>query len=495
MRIIFSFLILLTSIYAGEGGIPASGATDPFAGTDYVRAFNHRVFKPFRDVLERDGTIANMPDDFEDEPIPRASGYQAVPTDVSDATYAIRQQLLTQTLITALAKQKRDAVLKPVYEAGVTLGFQGTCTAALLSIMPLDSMGGGFGLFALMNIIAWVARDAGKAVYTYWRPGNDPYARWEKQFAERMPYITHELWPQIIDTFGAARLGKLSYVRATDFFDIAFNLPAMHSFPYRPPVSIQQLPAKIRIINEFTARFFADYEGSDASRVALQASTRTYLKKLAYNEDGFVCVHLEGPGGVGETHYMKVLAAKMSEVLETDIPFEEINIRSIESSELEGDKDIPGQVLEALSRIAKKGKSYGVLLFDEAAWLNGPLKEAAKKMFEPNLGSFRARYLDSLNLSLKGFLVAFLSNVAVEDQALKSRMANVIFPNLRKDRLKDMALATLDKHLTGTGLRCEDVAGAEEITRAIEAAKTMRDVEIFFPMAIEKFLDRPGVSG
>jgi hypothetical protein len=305
-----------------------------------------------------------------------------------------------------------------------------------------------------------------------------------------MSYIPYQLWPQIIDTFGAARLGRFSYVRATNFFDIAFNLPSMHRFPYVPPLKIEEIVSKTEAINGFTDQFFYKYEDSDA-KLKLGAATRKYLTKLAHDEDGFVCVHLEGPGGVGKTHYIKALASKIAEVLGTDIPVEEINIRGTEASELEGDKNTPGKVLAALSRVAKKDKPYGIIVFDEAAWLNGQLKETAKKMFEPTLGSFRSQYLDGMDFSLKGFLIAFISNDPIEDLALRSRMISVNFPSLKQVELKKMALETLkNQFLRGTNLKYDDVFETQEITQAIEASTTMRDIEIKFPTAIEEIIAR-----
>ncbi len=489
-KILFLSLFLSISISAAEEGVQSSGSSDPFARTDYAKSFNPNIFGDFKDVREYDGSATNTPPNFFVE-IPIVEGYTAVPIPLDSRTYAVRKSLMEKSILAQLAKCKRDAVLRPVYENGLSFALQAGCIGFSMWALGTESMGGSFGGFAIATSLGFSMRQAIPAVWSYIYPGNDPYARFEQQFAKKMPYIPHQLWPQIIDTFGAARLGRFSYVRATNFFDIAFNLPVMHRFPYLPPLQTDEILSKANTINRFTDEFFANYENSQTARTQLRATTRKYLTKLATDEDGFVCVHLEGPGGVGKTHYIKALAARISEVLGTDIPVEEINIRGTDSSELEGDQNTPGKVLAALSRVAKKGKPYGILVFDEAAWLNGPLKEPAKKMFEPILGLFTSQYLAGMDFSLKGFLIAFMSNDPISDPALSSRMSPVKFPTLKKESLRTMALAKLrDQFLDGTGLRYESTSSAQEIRSAIEASTTMRDIGIKFPTAIEEIIAR-----
>lgn len=490
-KILFWGLFLSIGISAAEEGVQSSGSSDPFARTDYTKAFNPKVLDEFRDVIEYDGSIINTPRDFLAEIPAVVEGYAIIPVPLDATTYAARKRLMNNALIENLTKCKRDAALRPVYENGLSFALQAVCIGFSMWALGTDSMGGSFGGFAIATSLGFSMRQAIPAAWSYIYPGNDPYARFEQQFAKKMSYIPHQLWPQIIDTFGAARLGRFSYVRATSFFDIAFNLPVMHRFPYVPPLKTAEIVSKADAINRYTDEFFANYENSQTARTQLRATTREYLTKLASAEDGFVCVHLEGPGGVGKTHYIKALAEKIAEVLNTDVPVEEINIRGTEASELEGDQNTPGKVLAALSRVAKKDKPYGILVFDEAAWLNGPLKETAKKMFEPDLGSFTSQYLAGMDFSLKGFLIAFMSNDPISDPALRSRMTNVKFPSLKPISLRTMALAKLrNQFLSGTGLRYEDVFETQEITQAIEASTTMRDIGIKFPTAIEEIIAR-----
>lgn len=489
-KFLFLSLFLSINISAAEEGVQSSGSSDPFARTDYAKAFNPKVLDEFSDVRKYDGSIINTPRDFFVE-IPEVAKRDAIiPVSLDATTCAARKILMKNALIENLTKCKRDAALRAVYESGLSFALQAICLGSFMRVSGTDSMGGSFAGLLFANSLAYFMRQAIPAVCSYIYPGNDPYARFEQQFAEKMSYIPYQLWPQIIDTFGAARIGRFSYVRATNFFDIAFNLPSMHRFPYVPPLKIEEIVSKTGAINHFTDQFFRKYEDSDAN-LKLGAATRKYLKKLAHDEDGFVCVHLAGPGGVGKTHYIKALASKIAEVLGTDIPVEEINIRGTEASELEGDQNTPGKVLAALSRVAKKDKPYGILVFDEAAWLNCPLKETAKKMFEPNLGSFRSQYLDGMDFSLKGFLIAFMSNKTISDRPLRSRMIDVKFPTLKKESLETMALAKLrDQFLDGTGLSYENVFERQEITQAIEDSKTMRDIETKFPAAIEEIMAR-----
>lgn len=487
MKVIFLNIFLCFNTYAGEGSLQSSLNGDPFARTDYDKAFSPQILKKFVHVLAQDGSLSNMPEDLDLSEEDLANQRPVtLANDEANEEYNKQRIRMIEDIKLQLTKAKRDAVLRPLYEAGLTLTFQGASIGLLLTLMPMNSFGGGLGMYAFLSTIGWIAKDAGKTLYTYLAPGNDPLHRWENKFAETMSYIPYRLWPQIIDMFGAVRIGRYSYHRATEFFNIIFNLPMIHCYPYRPPLALIDLKNKSQRINSFITKFFRDYENAEEAQLNIQSACKTYLRKLAKSENGFVCVHLVGPGGIGKTHFSRELKKQLSFALEESIPVEEITIRSTSNSELEGDQHSPGSVLLALSRIGKQGKPYGMLIFDEAAWLNSELKETAKKMFEPSLGSFTSQYLDGLEVSFKGFLLVFISNTSIEDPALNSRFINVKFPSLQKESLKSMALASLPQYLDGTNLKAEEIESDPEILDALEKATTMRDIEKMFPFAVEK---------
>ena len=436
----------------------------------------------------------------------RNGGYRAIYEieDVSDCRqltkeeYEIEKIKMQNAISRALKSSKDNAVLRPVYEGLTIIGMDVLAMGAVYTLLKGDTrnFGLGFAIFSFVTTLTRTLRPMIKAFYSWHYPGNDPYQVWENEFANKMPYIPHRLWPQIINTFGAARIGRFDYQKATDYFDTAFNLPEIYRYCYRRQalLSEEEISEKTNIINESTNSFFEDYENGDVARLTLRAAIRDYLRKLACGEDGFVCLHLHGDGGIGKTHYMRELAKKIQEVFpQQKIPVEEISIRSDNPTELEGSKESPGQVIMALSHIGKQKTPYGILVFDEASWLNGGLKETAKKMFEPNLGRFNSPYLDGLEFSLKGFLVAFLSNTEISDEALKSRMRSIPFPMLKKEKLAEKAKNTLKKYLRGTRLVEDEerVKESEKIRKALEKSKTMRDIDIFFPIAIEEILSGP----
>ncbi len=484
-KFLLSFLFIFFSFNLNADN--QASKEDPYRGTRYAKAFNvSEIFLKYQDVLRYEGTIKNLPEKIK---IPIIQEDNSLNNKIlSKENYTLKRQQMINEIIANLDKSKRDAVLRPLYRTIMVVLFQCLIILLFRKILPRNSIAAGFSLASLCTTIGWIGPDAVGSLHTYYSPTNDPYARWEYQFAEKMPYIPSTLWDRTIDTFGAARMGDFQYADATRFFDIAFNLPVMYRYAYQPPVKLDEVTRKANAVNNFTVKFFENYENSRDSSIKLQAVIRKYLKKLATNDEGFICVHLKGPGGVGKTHYMKALAKKISEVIEQEMPTEEITIRSDESSELEGNKDDPGQILTAISPIAKKGKPYGILIFDEAAWLNGKLKDTAKKIFEPDIGSFKAQYLGGLDFSLKGFLVIFLSNDAIKDEALNSRMIHIDFPSLKKENLKNLALNTLDQHLEGTGLDETKVRESKEIKAVIDKAHTMRDININFPAAVEEIL-------
>ena len=515
MSCAFAWCMLVNVCAGSQGQTPDN--SDPYLKTNYKIAFDVKILEEFSDVLEQDGAIANMPSSFvrkssfalgAQRTSPSASrqlgDYQPLSVSSSDVdmlegrtfsqendgAYQTRKTAMIAAIMQKLKRCKRDAVLRPMYEAGIAVAVEGACMFTLIECLGTDNFGASFGIFAFAGTVGYAIKPAAKAIYSHFYPGHDLYESWEEQFAEKMPYIPNRLWRQIRDNFAAARKGELDYQKATDYFDIAFNLPIIHRFPYVAPLSEVSLSKRADEINQFTNSFFEDYKDSLAADLSLSGVVREYLKKLTYDENGFVCVHLKGRGGIGKTHYIKALSHKISEVLGQDIPVEKIDIRSDDSSELEGSKESPGKVLTGVSRISKLGKPYGILVFDEAAWLNGTLKEAAKNMFEPNNGCFNSLYLDKMEFSLKGFLVAFMSNDEINDKALKDRMINIDFPNLKKESLRRMALEDLESYLEGTRLIKSKVECSPEINDAIERAETMRDIKNFFPSAIEVILRR-----
>ncbi|AIK96379.1 ATP-binding protein [Candidatus Odyssella acanthamoebae] len=486
MKKILLSLCFWSSLNAMEGG-DGGPSTDPFARTDYAKAFAPQVFKKFLPLLEENGSIINMPEDLisSENKSSKSKKYKPI-SNLSEEEYKEQQKLLVQAIQQQLTNAKRNAILRPLYEAFIICSVQGASTVAMLTFMPPDSVGGGFGLFSMLNLVGWVAKDAGKTLYTYYRPGNDPLQRWENKFSKVLPYIPHQLWPKIIDKFGAVRMGRYSYAQATDFFNIVFNLPTIHRYPYHPPLTLDELDNKSKVINKFIHKFFEDYKDPDDPILGIRAACKTYLQKLAKDEDGFVCIHLEGPGGIGKTHFSKKLSEQLGIALGRKIPQQEITIRNMIPSELEGDTQTPGQILLALAEVGKKKSPFGILIFDEATWLNSVLQESSKKIFEPKLGSFISQYLDGLEVSFKGFLLIFISNNPIEDKALKSRFINVKFPNLKKESLISMACKSITQYTEGTYLREEDLKNATEITEALERSTTMRDIAIEFPIAIEK---------
>lgn len=474
---------------SGEEGSYTSN--DPYARTDYQRAFDANVLKPFADVLAYDGAIDNMPESLISD---TAKSDMAIS---DDKTYFERRRMMTEAIVAQLNTEKNNALFKPLYQTGIFAGVEIVSTAATLKVIPKDSLGGSLGIVEAIRTGTLILKDVIKTAYTWWAPGNDPLARWELQFAERMPYIPHELWPKIVDTFGSARMGMnmLNYKSVTEFFDVAFNLPSVNRHPYTPPLTVEDIPSISEKINVFLDTFFEDYENAESAKLAIQAGVRKYLRKLASNSPGCVCIHLLGAPGVGKTYFMQKFAKKLQEALDDHVIVSDVPIRGLDAKELEGGRDdsghmMPGNLLTALSQIGKQGTPFGILLFDEASWLNGELKQSAKKIFEPTLGQFQSQFLDGNEVSLKGFLVIMASNDVIENQALRSRFINVEFPAFRKERLKEKAFENLPHYLIGTELLLEDVKNDEKILKIFESATNMRDIDHQLPEAIERILTR-----
>ncbi|WP_010302187.1 ATP-binding protein [Candidatus Odyssella thessalonicensis] len=486
-KVIFSSILLYFNLCAGENAFPGN----LLSTTDYEKAFDPTILQGYVDVLMADGSIENMPEDLIQEK-DRLEEIEAITSfdEISYDDYLQQRQLMVNSLKEQLRKEKRSAVLRPLKEGALYLAFDGISTSMILSVMSPESVGGGFGLFNFLSILGVTIKNSTHALYQYFRPDPDPLSRWEDKFCELMPYIPSALWQQIREKFTLVRNKHCRYSQAAEFFDIVFNLPMLHRYPYTPPLSLKELKQDFPLVHRFIGEFFKDYEQADPAISSISSTCRTYLRKLALNEDGFVCLYLEGSGGIGKTYFAKKLVNHLNKVSSHPIPMQEITLKDHKADTLEGSSLKPGQVLSALSRIGKESSPFGILIFDEATWLNGSLNESAKRLFEPTLGSFSADYLEGLQVSFKGFLLIFISNKPIEDEALKSRFIHVPFPKLKKERLVAMARATLSNYIIGTPLRIEDVENALEIEAALEQSTTMRDVTVQFPIAIEKVIAR-----
>lgn len=481
-RFLLSLSLLCAPALAMEGGAPNQ---DPYAHTNYRLAFSPEIFKKFIDVLEQDGTWVNMPDGAMELPT-HAPEHRIQIEDLSES-YGRRSEELRAAILKQVRVAKRDAVLRPLYEAGLIMAAQGACMIPLLYLMPSDSYGGGFGVFAFFNVLGWVSKDAGKAIYTYRNPGNDPMGYWEELFAERMRFIPNRLWDPIVNMFGAARMGRYSHRDAIAFFEVAFHLPTLHRYPYVPPLGPQEIDEKAQGLEGFIEGFFQDYENGDEAALKIKAATRQFLIKLAENQPGFIAMHLLGKGGIGKTHFVKALVSEMNRQ-GLGLPVEEVTIRGENAEALEGSPETPGQLLSALVRMGKTGKPYGILIFDEAEWLNSDgLKASAKKTFEPDLGFFVSDYLKGLDVSCQGYMLWFMSNEEVKDPHLRSRLNPISFPSLKKTALERMAKELLPGFLPHSGLDQSDVKNNGHLTKLLEDPETtMRTVKRELPVILTR---------
>ena len=154
----------------------------------------------------------------------------------------------------------------------------------------------------------------------------------------------------VTDKFGAARMGTIRYGEAADFFEVAFNLPSIFRYPYQPPLTETEVSPKADQLDAFIAEFFKDYQNADDACRTIQAAIREFLRKLASNEKGFVAIHLEGPGGIGKTHFVKALSRKFGEI-GMSLPTEEVMIR--------GSDQHPGQLHPRLNALGAAARGAG----------------------------------------------------------------------------------------------------------------------------------------
>lgn len=463
-NILFLVSICFFDRIGAMGG--SAGREDPFALTNYMRAFDQaEIHKKFYDLMKKLGcdknvfdtaTFASLPKEAvavevqEDFGMPDVIGTDGPGEEQARliSTLAVASEPLKDEIIkyekaclAKLGSVRRWAVTEDAREAGTTLGLVGGGAGATNLILPAESMGGSFSVFALFMNAAYMAQPISRSIYHWLRPPAHPLDRYERKFATMQCFIPRELWPIITEKFMSARINKFDQRNAIDFIEFALGLT---TYKPRPALKIDSdmLPAKMDRLFGKIDTFFDDYQGHSAESVWM-LKDNIYKFIMSLKGDGGQLpryVYLHGVGGIGKTHLVNKICEWIQELIPDGVQFEDIVINSPE--DLEGSSGRPGAMLRVLRNQLMHAKRGSIVFMDEATWLNKDhMISSAKRVFNGDQSRISTDYFGAgiegtgVKLAVPPMLIFVASNEEIKDPALKTRFDSIDFPLPKKDRL------------------------------------------------------------
>lgn len=425
-------LIPFLSCAQGQG----QSDKDPLVQIDYREAFNFsKIQKKYRPLMERLGCAANVFDEENDyHQVLQNENYEQV--ENNDQNNFQHQQELKNyqaECIAHLKSERRSIILKPAKEAALTLGCIGTAMGGLALCLGTDSYGGSFGIFAALMNLAYLGQDVLKSGYHLCKTPPHAVDDLEIEFAKKQCFIPKKIWPSIIIKFIVARTNPFDQNTAVSFIKFALGLTVFK--------------AKNKIVSEYTEekichiivgrinQFFKQYESLSKEEIGLiKANVCKFIEQLFSNDDDSPrYLHLQGPGGIGKTHFAGALVNWINELLPNCVNFDELKITS--PDQLEGSEKKQGAFLEVLSHQCQSGNPASIVFMDEVTWLN---KEdyipASKRVFNGDQSRLSTTFFGTdangsgLKFNIPHMLIIIASNEEIKDPALKSRFDSIGFP-------------------------------------------------------------------
>lgn len=441
----------------------------PLAYMLYQRAFDPVTLKDFRNFLESVGVSGENLKMF----TPKKPGWFSrwfgspeveVPELEEDinlsgfetsagwkAYMAERSSQLNSAKLWALTTRSREAL-----NFLITLAVSTTIT---LSTIGSDSLGGSLMFSAAMASMCFGIYEASKDLWNILRIPPHPVDELELIFLKNMCFIPHELWAPISDAFGQARQNQFSQNESLSYLTFVLNLtitkPSKALLP--PRVYLPEVTRKIfTSIDNFFLENYEMLQVDEESFRELKETIRTFVFSLLPQdpEDNIATerteqhksLYLTGPGGIGKTHFMKLLTVWIEKAVGATnlVNFHNIPVGSLkDSAALTGDKETPGLWMKILNNQRLEETNGSVVAIDEANGLinNEELTESLKACFDPGSETCSSEYIKGergANISFKkpNTLIICAANTEIKEEkeevkggALKSRFVEFRFPN------------------------------------------------------------------
>lgn len=471
------FLFLAVLLYAlvpsqtyTRGGSSSNASGDALGSINYKNAFNQEeLYTKFENLMWALGCHGNVFDVGADLNIAGLNSTSVnnarlnvinnnnnndenCAVTMTDEQIAKSRQKYAEACLFQLKKARRSAIMSPAYESLSLMALVGLAAAAVDRLTRKDTIGNSFSVFSAVNNAVFLFADVIRSGVNYVYLPTHPLNMFEEFFAKNKCFIPRELWPIIVEKFTLARQNQFEQRNAMNFIEFSLGFTTYQK-PLQSSVDRIKVELVIHEINSRIDAFFAGYndETNGEYRGLLKINIAKFILALTGNSDESPrYIYLHGPGGIGKTHFVGMLAQWIQELLPDMICFNDLVITS--ERELEGTPEKPGAMLRIL-RNQLIGKKRGSLVFmDEATWLNkGDMISCAKRVFNGNQSKLSTSYFGSgmdgtgVDLKLPPTLIFVASNEDITDPALASRFDTIKFPTPQAASLASSAMNVIKR--------------------------------------------------
>ena len=425
-------LIALASIHL-YGMDHGSSGQDPLMRMNYRLAFDQKkIHEKFKNLMEHWGCSENV---FE---APADSQEEA-----TDHTLYQQEEDYKKACLDTLQGTYRWAITEDAREALSMMGLLSLAATTLNLTLSSKSVGGQFGIFAIVMDTAYLLRPIIKAAYNLKVPPANPLANLEKQYALTQCFIPKELWPVITEKFMLARTNQFQQRTCMEFLEFALGLTL-----YKPKVKLkpENIMEGMNQLFKKIDHFFEQYDEQSPSNVwTLKNNISKFICSLfdPQNEAPRY-LYLHGAGGIGKTYFVNQLCQWIEEIIPHSVKFENLVIAT--PGELEGDSNRPGSILCILRNQLMENRNGSVVFMDEATWINSyEMSGIVKRVFNGDQSKLSTSYFgggidgSGINLTIPPMLIFVASNEEIKNPALKTRFDSINFPLPKKERLLQYA--------------------------------------------------------
>ena len=494
MKIKFSFSlfilcvtqICILNLNAMEGG---ASPQDPLIRMNYRNAFaQERIQERFREFLRQNGCAENV-FGTDGRMVPQATADSEIAILILDDTselLADERQLSTHCAVpTQEQREYEKACLKKLYaarrwaitedarEALTIMVLLASATVVLQFVLPPDSMGGSFGIFAVIFNTAFLLRPTMRSLYNLVVSPAHPLNRLEELFAKNQCFIPRVLWPIIIEKFMLARTNPFEQRKCIEFLNFTLELTTCKP---KPTLTVGREAVMEGVQGLFSEidNFFTEYEAPEEENLwMLKQNILNFIKLLLGEQtEAPKYIHLHGVGGIGKTHFVNHLSRWIDGLISGSVRFENLVISSEDA--LEGSGNCTGVMLNVLRNQLMENKRGSVVFIDEATWLNSDkMIDAAKRVFNGDQSTVSTKYFgdglggSGIDLEMPPMLIFTASNEQITDPALRTRFATMSFPSPQKE--------TLVRHAYKIAAEDELVITRGIDSQRFDASKWLRD--------------------
>lgn len=388
-----------------------------------------------------------------------------------------------------LQSARRWAICKPIVDNVAFIALLACATFVIPKFLPEGGaardatvLGGGIAAVNMAYHLKEPLQAAHQLLINW--PKND-LEDLEERFAANQCFIPKILWPKIIDQFGMARTNQYHQQDCLDFINFALDLTV---YAPKPPLEIhinsegvkQELGRRITtFFNDYQLTKTHDYETCyDITKIVVQVEH--FVDALLTDGpvvDRPIYIYLQGPSGIGKTHFAGKLKEWLLELIPNSIHYEEVeNINN--PDQLQGSKEQPGVLLNCLRHQLAAGKRGTLILNDEATWVNIPsMVDAGKLAFNGNQSKISTRYFGAgregqgTAIDVPPMLTFIASNHDISDPFLKNRFAIIHFPMPKQEKIVEYAMQKAQRCAACRQLPCDEGVLRQVITLWIQDEK------------------------